>query len=117
MLRTYKFPEVPDQDKEASGDLLFGLQDGKSISPLPFSASGNNSAIIRFEAVEFDQFKKEVGRISLDTALIDIDLTNNIYNVDGLTDYTSALENGVYRFEFQNDSNLWLTEYFKVTDG
>ena len=116
MLEVFKSPQIPDQDKPDNGTVLFGLQEGKSISPLPFYVTGNNSAIVSFTAVEFDQFKIEVGRITLDTSIIDIDLTNNIYNVDGLTGYDVILENGIYRFEFQNNENLWASEYFKVTD-
>ena len=116
MLKVYKVPQVLDQDQNGSGDILFGIQDGQSVAPLPFYITGNNTAIASFTAVKYDLLKNELERISMDTSIISIDVPNSIYNVDGLSGYDNILENGLYNLEFQNGTDLYKTEYFKVTD-
>ena len=117
MLKTYKYPEIPDQDKPNAGFVLFGIQKSDYVEPLPFYAIGNGSAIVSFTAVKYDSKRNEISRTALSTSIIDVDLTNGIYNVDGATLLDVDLDACIYRFEFQNDSNLWKTEYFLVSES
>lgn len=117
MLKVYTEDQIADQDKKDSGSLLFGLQGANTYKPLAFYVSGDDSAITRFEIIGFDQFRKEISRESLSTSLIIVDLVNHIYNVDGSILYTDKLSNGIYRFEFENVSEVkYKTEYFLVEE-
>ena len=117
MLRVFTGDEIADQDKEDSGDLLYALQGANTYKPLAFYVNGDGSAIDSLDVVGYDQYRKESSRTSLSTSLIDVDVTNGIYHVDGSVLYADKLSNGIYRFEFENVSEVpYKTEYFLVEE-
>ena len=114
MLRFYKYPEVQDQLKDETGNVLFAIQNANTYKPLPFQISGDNSAISSFSAKKVDSKGNLISTTSLSVGIIQIDSTNNLYYVDGATVYASLLDECIYYFEIQNGSELYKSELFLI---
>lgn len=121
MVKFYKSPEVPDQDKDDSGNILFSIQKAPTYKPLfGYINNTNNSAIVSSTAVKYTSKGVEISRTSLpidqDSNLIIVDTVNNLYKIDLSFVYDSLLDECIYRFEVQNDSELYKSEYFLVQE-
>ncbi len=117
MVKFYLAPEVPDQDKDDSGDLLFGIQNAPTYKPLfGYIDNTNNSAIVSFTAVKYTSKKVEISRTTLSTALIIVDSANSIYKIDVSALYAELLDQCIYQFEVQNTPELYVSEYFLVQE-
>ena len=108
--------ELSWQEKEGSPDYLYGLEYAEDSTPLPFNYLASSS-ITSFKAINYQTLEET----TLSNSFITADGTSHL--CDGLTNYTTDLDCGVYYFvvngryeselfgvlELENASNWILT--------
>lgn len=91
--------EKPFQERYGTPDVLFGIEKAYTERPLSFMYL-EDSAVTSFTAVKVDQLGSIIKEVSLSTSLIVLySYGGNTYHLcDGLTDYISDLDEGIYYF-------------------
>jgi hypothetical protein len=87
--------ELDFEDKEGAPDFFFGSQFSKVNFPLDFEYLSTDS-VSSFVAVKYNNLGKIEDTITLSTSLIESDGTS--HKCDGLTEYTTHLEKGIYKY-------------------
>jgi hypothetical protein len=101
--------ELSFQIKFGIPDKCYGLQVAKKNAPLDFQYD-STEVISSFIAVKVDNNENPIDSINLSTSLIDFTGTQHI--CDGLTDYSSDLDAGLYYFLVNSKHK---SEYFVVS--
>ena len=100
--------EVPYQDRYGIPVICFGLQNAMENKPLDFSYLATDT-VSDFVAKKVNNLGDVTETINLSTSLIISDGT--YHRCDGLTDYATDLEEGVYYFIV---NNRYKSDYFNV---
>jgi hypothetical protein len=101
--------ELSFQTKFGIPDKCYGLEIAKKNAPLDFQYDSTD-AVSSFIAVKVDNLGNAIDSVNLSTSLIDSTGTQHI--CDGLTDYSSDLDAGLYYFLV---NSKYQSEYFVVT--
>jgi hypothetical protein len=101
--------ELSFQAKFGIPDKCYGLEIAKKNAPLDFQYDSTES-VSSFIAVKVDNLGDPIDSINISTSLINFTGTQHI--CDGLTDYSSDLEAGLYYFLV---NSKYQSEYFVVS--
>jgi len=115
MLKIYKNNILQDYMRTAQGNRGYGLQMCTGKSPLQiYNAYSDNLAITYFNLNRIDS-----GNVVLTTTTVSNDLIkyeNGQYLIDRTKLFSVSFPEGVYYYEFSNDTNIFVSEIFKIQD-
>lgn len=100
--------EISFQDRNYTPDIGYGLEVSLKNAPIDFSYKSTET-VDTFIAVKVDNQGNAIESINIETSLIDA--TGVYHNCDGLTDFATNLECGIYYFVV---NNRYKSEHFQV---